>query len=55
MIWCFFCVLFHWWLWCCHPNRISPQRKKNWGDVCVRKIIKHRWQVKIEKSQTPKG
>ena len=32
------------------------ETKQNfWGDVCVRKIIKHRWQVKIEKSQTPKG
>ena len=31
------------------------KEKKIWGDVCVRKIIKHRWQVKIEKSQTPSG
>ena len=39
-----------------HPNIISPKRKnKNLGDVCVRKIIKHWWQVKIEKSQTPSG
>jgi hypothetical protein len=31
------------------------EKKLIWGDVCVRKIIKHWWQVKIEKSQTPSG
>ena len=36
LIWCFFCVLFHWWLWCGHPNRISPQRNiKNCLGGCL--------------------
>ena len=36
-------------------NIFTLEKKQIWGDVCVRKIIKHRWQVKIEKSQTPSG
>jgi hypothetical protein len=55
VIWCFFHIAIISLMVVMRLSSNIHTRKTIWGDVCVRKIIKHRWQVKIEKSQTPSG
>ena len=56
---CLFIAKYIHFMTCDRITHILPEfphkEKKISEDVCARKIIKHRWQVKIEKSQTLSG